>query len=454
LATPKQLSNPQPQPQQQQQQQQQQPQIQRQRVHVPTLVLGFILGCIVTWYCDHVLMPIGMWMMVPDITNHTNIAASSSSSTTKSSSSSRFMLQHELQHNLHQNITCQCPSRQSTTVLTTHDNMNDASRTLDNYDMDHDPGWHLIHVFYGNRSALFSESTTTGDEEALQRKKQQQQQNKYHHQQQQQQEMPHNKNKYHHFHHQQQQQQQQSNKSSSSSVLSLHHPWYAQAYQDEVIIQLLGSHGYFLDLAANDAKIYSNTLALETYYHWQGLCVEPNPIYWYGLSHRKCIVVAALLGGNSINNNNNNNNNVSSSSSSSHPVPVKFRGVYGGIVAKMNNKLADLKKEPDAPTEYRYTIPLRNVLSRFHVPSIIDYLSLDLEGMEYTVMEQFPWEMYHIRVMTVERPRTRLRKLLKDHGYVLVKHLAVHWGETLWVHNSTGWTADSEIITSLPSVID
>jgi len=52
--------------------------------------------------------------------------------------------------------------------------------------------------------------------------------------------------------------------------------YFAQVHQDEAILDLLGNSGYFVDLAANDAKEFSNTLALEKA-GWNGLCIEPNP---------------------------------------------------------------------------------------------------------------------------------------------------------------------------------
>jgi hypothetical protein len=127
-------------------------------------------------------------------------------------------------------------------------------------------GWHTIHVFYGNRSALLPDrnlpstavNATNGDEPE----------------------------------------------------------WFAQVHQDKVVWDLLGDNGYFIDLAANDAMKLSNTLALENH-GWDGLCIEPNPVYWYGLSHRRCTVVGALVG------------------EKVEAVDVKFRGVFGGIVGKM-----------------------------------------------------------------------------------------------------------------------
>ena len=55
-------------------------------------------------------------------------------------------------------------------------------------------------------------------------------------------------------------------------------------------------------------------------------------------------------------------------------VEAKFRGVFGGILGKMDDKLANRKKEPNAEVETRFTAPLQNVLERFHVPSVIDYM--------------------------------------------------------------------------------
>ena len=74
--------------------------------------------------------------------------------------------------------------------------------------------------------------------------------------------------------------------------------WFSQVRQDEVVSRLLHSkrNGYFVDLAANDAVKISNTYALERYFGWNGIAIEPNPAYWEGLSYRKCHVVAAVVG--------------------------------------------------------------------------------------------------------------------------------------------------------------
>ena len=79
------------------------------------------------------------------------------------------------------------------------------------------PGWHPIHVFYGEKSGLGAPDTQK---------------------------------------------------------------WFAQVHQDEIVVDLVGKDGFFIDLAANDAKELTNTLSLERDYGWRGLCIEPNPGYW------------------------------------------------------------------------------------------------------------------------------------------------------------------------------
>ena len=234
-------------------------------------------------------------------------------------------------------------------------------------------GWHPVHVFYGEKEGLFNDAP----------------------------------------------------ESISKSQES-----YSQVGQDSIILNLLGSNGYFIDLAANDALDLTNTLALERK-GWTGLCIEPNPVYWYGLSHRKCTVVGAMVAGTAM-----------------EKVKAKFRGVYGGIMGKYPVKLANRKKEPDAPEVTRYTASITEVLNKFKVPTTIDYLSLDVEGSEYEIMKDFPFETYTIRVLTVERPNKKLKKLFEEKGYVYLAELAT-WGEYLYCHKSTGFTADHETIKAI-----
>lgn len=174
---------------------------------------------------------------------------------------------------------------------------------------------------------------------------------------------------------------------------------------------------------------YYNTSALEQDYGWNGICIEPNPMYWYNLTHcRTCTIVGAVVG-----------------NPHSRMESVYFRfeaGDHGGIAGTG----FDNGKRWQASSERRYTVPLVEVLDQFVVdhhrndhpeaPIIeMDYLSLDVEGAETYILQDFPFDRYRFSVITAERLRGEIRKYLKDNGYEFVQRLT-RWGESLWVHKS------------------
>jgi len=211
---------------------------------------------------------------------------------------------------------------------------------------------------------------------------------------------------------------------SHSAITSEYFPkirWYSQARQDEVVAALLRNkkNGYFIDLAANDPIKISNTYALETHFGWRGLCMEPNPMYWSGLSYRKCTTVAAVVG-----------------SERMQEVYFKFpnrEGPKGGIVGKEFDNKEPSKFKEDKP---RYTVPLLEIFQKFQTPPVIDYLSLDVEGAEELVMSSFPFDLYRFNIITLERPSEKLQEMLKNHGYQFERLLKRNSHDTLWIHKS------------------
>jgi hypothetical protein len=65
----------------------------------------------------------------------------------------------------------------------------------------------------------------------------------------------------------------------------------------------------------------------------------------------------------------------------------------------------------------------------YDAPKIIDYLSLDVEGHEFEILKNFPFEEYKIRCITVEHNephqgselRIKIRRLLEANGYEFIK---------------------------------
>jgi len=174
------------------------------------------------------------------------------------------------------------------------------------------------------------------------------------------------------------------------------HTYYSQHGQDYIIINEIFKgkrDGYFLDMGAADGKFISNTYALEKYYGWNGICVEPNKELFEGLNrNRKCITVNKL--------------------------------VYDNIdkVWFLNDQttsriISDKDDYDPACLEEIETITLDNLLRDNKAPEIIEYFSLDVEGAEYRILESFSFD-YIFLAMTIESPTMRIQNLLKKHNYI------------------------------------
>lgn len=200
--------------------------------------------------------------------------------------------------------------------------------------------------------------------------------------------------------------------------------WFAQVKQDEIVSALFRhAPGFFVDLASNNAVVISNSFALERH-GWNGLCIEPNPTYWFDLSRRRCQVVAAVV-----------------SQLRNERVRFNFNAyALGGIVG---DGLDNGKDKEEGSVQVR-TVPLLELFQRYDVPKVIDYFSLDVEGAESLVLNQFPFDHYQFKVLTIERPKDDVKALLLKHGYELAAELH-EFGEMLYVNSrfKSGMQLDS-----------
>ena len=120
-------------------------------------------------------------------------------------------------------------------------------------------------------------------------------------------------------------------------------------------------------------------------------------------------------------------------------VDVSFKGGFGGIVGAQfdNKKASDISAKRDV-------VSIKTVFQNSNVPKVIDYLSLDVEGAEYYIMEDFPWDDYVFRILTIERPQDDLKQMLKEHGYIFIQNIC-RFHDTLWVHKDSSNLSIDEI---------
>lgn len=155
--------------------------------------------------------------------------------------------------------------------------------------------------------------------------------------------------------------------------------------------------GYFVDIGAHDGLEISNTFLLERKLGWDGLCIEANPAtFGFLRENRRCRCLNVCL-----------DHQVGE-------VSFRLRGAFGGIAG------SEAGDEGRGTTVVMPTRTLHSVLAENGAPSVIDYLTIDVEGAEERVLLGFPHDEYTFRCMTVERPTPRLKAELADNGYVLI----------------------------------
>lgn len=187
----------------------------------------------------------------------------------------------------------------------------------------------------------------------------------------------------------------------------------AQCGQDNVIRAMFPKSGYFIDLAANDWRKDSNTYSLETFEAWQGICIEPNEVYWPGLAMRKCVHAAVVV------------------DDKFDQVEFALKGGYGGIIGSgMDNTAA----EKDTERKF-FSVPITYLFKQFNVPTTIQYMSLDIEGAESRILSIMPFSSHHIQALTVERPKSDALDILKNQGYVEVGILG-EFGDTMFINSA------------------
>eukprot|EP01079_Euglenida_sp_SAG-EU17-18_P004375 gene4375-4639_t len=95
-------------------------------------------------------------------------------------------------------------------------------------------------------------------------------------------------------------------------------------------------------------------------------------------------------------------------------------GAEGWSAPASGSKVQLLKaRRKKADTTQLRMVPLHKILDLVEAPRQIDYLSLDVEGAEWLVMEHFAWDRYIFLCLTVERPSCELTQVMEGRqGYI------------------------------------
>jgi FkbM family methyltransferase len=148
--------------------------------------------------------------------------------------------------------------------------------------------------------------------------------------------------------------------------------YWSQEMEDRWIDEnlVLPDKGFFLDVGACYPKILSNTYFFEKSKGWDGLAIEPDPVYFSWLKPvRKC-----------------------------HLENVAISPTVGSVWFMPKTKVLDKKNEDSIEVP---CARLDNLLNKYSVTNI-DLISIDIEGYEKVAWSTFDYKKYNPKVIIVE----------------------------------------------------
>jgi FkbM family methyltransferase len=149
--------------------------------------------------------------------------------------------------------------------------------------------------------------------------------------------------------------------------------WYSQAGQDKWVCEFFNykKNGYFLDIGAYNGTLDSNTYYLEKNLNWNGICIECGEDFDACKKNRSslCLDVAVYSEECYLN-----------FSPERHQATKNF--MLNSIIVK--------------------AFTFKQIFEKYNVPTLIDYVSLDIEGLEFEALKGWPWNTHKSILWTIE----------------------------------------------------
>ena len=185
----------------------------------------------------------------------------------------------------------------------------------------------------------------------------------------------------------------------------------AQFFQDLFVLYVLNGKrgGYFVEFGACDGVAGSNSLILEKSFGWQGILAEPGRCWHDDLKkNRSCHIDLRCIWGVG--------GEVLSFNEVTRPGLAGLSTVDSYSLHDGHGHLRDFGNKYSVET-----ISLNELLDLNAAPSDIDYISVDTEGSELSILKNFDFGRYNVKIFTVEHNYTDQRadifSLMVSKGY-------------------------------------
>jgi FkbM family methyltransferase len=194
----------------------------------------------------------------------------------------------------------------------------------------------------------------------------------------------------------------------------------SQLGQDVLALSVhgLSDKGFFVEFGATDGLNLSNTFLLEKDFGWVGILCEPAKVWHSDLSsNRSCSIDTRCV-----------------SSHSDRLVDfAEAPDAKFSTISEFRDQDSHLSSRKDSSIYQVKTVSLRDLLLTHNAPAQVNFLSIDTEGSEYLILEDFDFTEYKFDLICVEHNHTsnqeRIFQLLTANGYKRIHTELSQWDD-------------------------
>jgi FkbM family methyltransferase len=202
--------------------------------------------------------------------------------------------------------------------------------------------------------------------------------------------------------------------------------WYTRRsfHCEDELLPIFNSYlnfenGFYVDIGANDGRSSSNTYHLEKLQGWSGVLIEPIMHVHFRSREirdldRNQFFCCALV--------------------DKHYEGESVELIYSGLMSIASGNVSDfnstmwsemggefLARGEQVQKTWSEARTLISVLQESKAPKVIDFLSIDTEGSEFSILKNFDFENWEFRFVLIEAAlNSAVHVLLIDQGYRLI----------------------------------
>lgn len=195
-------------------------------------------------------------------------------------------------------------------------------------------------------------------------------------------------------------------------------PYFSQAGQDRIVDRVLGQKtgGVFVDVGGYNGVKGSNSLFFEMFRGWNGILIEPSPTQLRtAKTCRRCPCIGAAVAG-------------TKGASEFLEITQGYTQMSGFIDSYEPATLDQVRAHPrHAETTHTLEHVLLGDLLKTHKLYQIDFVSVDVEGGEMGILQNFDFDAFDVDIWTIENNNqsSDLPQFMRKKGYDLIEFAGV-----------------------------